>query len=162
MEFRIRNSKFENERYRGRGVRLSSAKAATTVRVCSVPQNPLHYGGFFCMMLTKEDENFLKYWTEERTKKKPFFGMASVGLRLGVLIAIGLAASLFAARYSRKANPVLENETSIIITVMIAGLGIVLFITYFMGQHKWDQNELHYQELLRKKRLEDEQHLHEK
>ena len=39
-----------------------------------------------------------------------------------------------------------------IITVMIAGLGIVFFITYFTAQHKWDQNELHYQELLKKKK----------
>lgn len=77
--------------------------------------------------------------------------MASVGLRLGVFIAIGLALALVAARFSRKANPVLENYASLIITVMIAGIGIVFFITYFTGQHKWDQNELHYQELLKKK-----------
>jgi len=106
-------------------------------------------------MLSKEDENFLEYWSQQRTKKKPFFGMASVGLRLGVLIAIGLAVSIVAARYSRKANPVLENDASLIITVMIAGLAIVFFITYFTGQHKWDQNELHYQELLRKKEQEE-------
>jgi hypothetical protein len=103
------------------------------------------------MMLTKEDEGFLKYWSEERLRKRPFFGMASVGLRLGVFIVIGLALGLVAARYSRKANPVLENYTSLIITVMIAGIGIVFFITYFTGQHQWDQNELHYQELLKKK-----------
>jgi len=103
------------------------------------------------MMLTKEDENFLGYWSAARSKKKPFFGMASVGLRLGVFIVIGLALGLVAARFSRKANPVLENYSSLVITVMIAGLGIVFFITYFTGQHKWDQNELHYQELLKKK-----------
>lgn len=108
-------------------------------------------------MLTQEDENFLKYWSVQRNRKRPFFGMASVGLRLGVFIAIGLAVSLVAARYSRKANPVLENYTSLIITVMIAGLGIVFFITYFTGQHKWDQNELHYQELLRKQQQANSQ-----
>ena len=81
--------------------------------------------------------------------------MASVGLRLGVFIAIGLALALVAARFSRKANPVLENFSSLIITVMIAGIGIVFFITYFTGQHKWDQNELHYQELLKKKAKAD-------
>jgi hypothetical protein len=102
-------------------------------------------------MLTRDEENFLKYWSEERLKKKPFFGMASLGLRLGVFIVIGLAASLIAASYHRKANPILQNYASLIIMVMIAGLGIVFFITYFTGQHKWDQNELHYQELLRKK-----------
>jgi uncharacterized membrane protein len=111
-------------------------------------------------MLTKEDENFLKYWSEQRNKKKAFYGMASVGLRLGVFIAIGLALSLFAATFSRKANPVLENDSSLIITVMIAGIAIVFFITYFGAQHKWDQNELHYLELLKKK--QDEQHIDEK
>jgi hypothetical protein len=142
-------------RYRGRVARLSSAKAATTVRVCSVPQNPLRKWRVFCAMLTKEDENFLKYWSVQREKKRTFYGMASVGFRLGVFIVIGLALSLFAAKFSRKANPVLENDTSLIITVMIAGLAIVFFITYFSAQHKWDQNELHYQELLRDKAQQD-------
>lgn len=104
------------------------------------------------MMLTQEDESFLKYWSRHRVRKKPFFGMASVGLRLGVFITIGLALAIVAAKFSRKANPVIENDASLIITVMIAGLGIVFFITYFTGQHKWDQNELHYQELLKKKK----------
>lgn len=107
-------------------------------------------------MLTKEDENFLRYWSEQRTKKRVFFGTASVGFRWSMIIVIGLAASLYAAKFSRKANPVLENDSSLIITVLIAGLGIVFFITYFTGQHKWDQNELHYQELLRKKKQQDE------
>lgn len=106
-------------------------------------------------MLTKDDEKFLKYWSEQRSKKRPYFGLASVGFRWGVLIVVGLAISLFAAKFSRKANPVLESDRSIILTVMIAGLAIVLFVTYFTAQHKWDQNELHYQELLRKKQLED-------
>ena len=105
-------------------------------------------------MLTKEDENFLEYWAQQRQHKKPFFGMAFIGLRLGMFIAIGLALSLVAATYSRKANPVLENYGSLVITIIIAGLGIVLFITYFTGQHKWDQNETHYQELLYKKQQE--------
>jgi FtsH-binding integral membrane protein len=74
-----------------------------------------------------------------------------------MFIAIGLALSLVAATYSRKANPVLENNSSLVITVIIAGLGIVLFITYFSGQHKWDQNEMHYQELLYKKQQEQVQ-----
>jgi heme/copper-type cytochrome/quinol oxidase subunit 2 len=112
-------------------------------------------GGFFSTMLTKEDENFLKYWSVQREKKRTFYGMASVGFRLGVFIVIGLALSLFAAKFSRKANPVLENNTSLIITVMIAGLAIVFFITYFSAQHKWDQNDLHYQELLRDKAQQD-------
>jgi uncharacterized membrane protein len=111
----------------------------------------------FYVMLTNEDEKFLEYWGEQRRHKRPFFGMAFIGLRLGMFIAVGLALSLVAATYSRKANPVLENYSSLVITVIIAGLGIVLFITYFTGQHKWDQNETHYQELLYKKQQEQVQ-----
>jgi hypothetical protein len=139
--------------------RLSSAKAATTVRICSVPQTRCLLAGFY-IMLTKEDENFLKYWSEQRNRKSVFFGTASVGFRWSIIIIIGLAASLFAAKFSRKANPVLANDPSMIITVLIAGIAIVFFITYFTGQHKWDQNELHYQELLKKK--QDEQRSNEK
>ena len=111
----------------------------------------------FYMMLTNEDERFLDYWSERRQQRKPFFGMASLGLRLGMFIAIGLALSVVAATFNRKANPVLKNDTSLVITIIIAGLGIVLFITYFTGQHKWDQNEMHYQELLYKQQQEKQQ-----
>lgn len=50
LEFVIWNLIFviSHSWYRGRVARLSSAKAATTVRVCSVPQNPLRgIAGFF-------------------------------------------------------------------------------------------------------------------
>jgi hypothetical protein len=107
------------------------------------------------MMLTKEDENFLKYWSQQRVRRKSIFGAVSAGLPLGVFIAIGLTASLIAASFHRKANPILHNYSSLVITVMVAGLGIVFFITYFSAQHKWEQNELHYQELLKKKELAD-------
>jgi hypothetical protein len=108
-------------------------------------------------MLTKEDENFLKYWAQQRSRKKSFFGFVSAGLPLGVFIAVGLTASLIAASFHRKANPILHNYASLIITVMIAGLGILCFITYFSAQHKWEQNELHYQELLKKEKIDDVQ-----
>jgi hypothetical protein len=105
----------------------------------------------------KEDEDFLKYWSAQRLSKMPFFRKASLGLPLAVFIVIGLAASIVAAMFHRKAAPVLKNETSLIIVVMLAGLGIVVFITYFSAQHKWEQNELYYQELLKKKEEESMQ-----
>ena len=58
--------------------------------------------------------------------------------------------SLLTGWYQR-ADMVLHEYSSLIIVILLAGLGIVVFITIFSAQHKWDQNELHYQELLRKK-----------
>lgn len=108
-------------------------------------------------MLTREEENFLAYWSKQRGSKMPFVWKASLGLPLGVLIMIGLGASIVAAIFHRKANAVLQNETSLIIVVLLAGLGIVFFITYFSAQHKWEMNELYYQELLKKKEAMDMQ-----
>lgn len=79
---------------------------------------------------------------------------ASLGMPLATFIFLGLAASLVAAWFHRKANPILQNYASLIITVMIAGFGIVFFINYFSAEHKWDMNELHYHELVKKKEEE--------
>ena len=101
-------------------------------------------------MLTQEDEKFLRYWSDQRLRKKQFLGKTSIGLPLGVFIVLATMVSLFSGWY-QKADMVLHEYSSLIIIVLIAGLGIVIFITIFSAQHKWDQNELHYQELLKKK-----------
>jgi hypothetical protein len=161
----IRNEKSKSEisiRYRGRVARLSSAKAPTAVRICSVPPASRFCRDIFFIMLKKEDEDFIRYWSQQRLRKMSFFWKASLGLPLGVLIVIGLGVSMVAAMFHRKANPILQNESSLVIVVMLAGLGIVFFITYFSAQHKKDLNELHYQELLKKKEEESKQRTAEK
>jgi flagellar basal body-associated protein FliL len=101
-------------------------------------------------MLTKEDENFLHYWSSQRQRKKQFLSKTSIGLPLGVFIVLATLASLFAGWYQR-ADMIVHEYSSLIIVILIAGIAIVAFITIFSAQHKWDQNELHYQELLKKK-----------
>ena len=108
-------------------------------------------------MLTKQEEDFIRYWSETRQHKKKFLRKASLGLPLGVLVALGLAGSLLAAYYHRKANPLLHDYASLIITVMIAGVAIAFFITLFAAHHKWDQNELYYDELMARKEKEKQQ-----
>jgi len=101
-------------------------------------------------MLTQEDENFLRYWSDQRLRKKQFLSKTSIGLPLGVFIVVATMVSLLAGWY-QKADMVLHEYSSLIIVILIACIGIVAFITIFSAQHKWDQNELHYQELLKKK-----------
>jgi hypothetical protein len=108
-------------------------------------------------MLAKHDEDFLRYWSEARQDKKKFLRKASIGLPLGVFIALGLGASLIAAYFHRKANPILHDYAALVITVMIAGVAIAFFITLFGAHHKWDQNELHYDELMARKEKEMQQ-----
>lgn len=105
-------------------------------------------------MLTKDDENYIKYWEDQRQRKKQFLRKTSFGLPLGVFMVLAIIISMLSGWY-QKADMVLHEYSSLIIVVLIAGIGIVFFITYFTAQHKWDMNEQHYQELLRKQPLEN-------
>ena len=101
-------------------------------------------------MLTQHDEDFIRYWSEQRQRKKQFLRKMSFGFPLGVFIVLATMISLFSGWF-QKADMVLHEYSSLIIVILIAGFGIVTFITIFSAQHRWDQNEFHYQELLQKK-----------
>ncbi len=105
-------------------------------------------------MVTKDDEAFIKYWSEQRQRKKQFLRKPSIGLPLGVFMVVATLISLFSGWYQR-ADMVLHEYSSLIIVILIACFAIIAFITIFSAQHKWDQNETHYQELLNKKKQQD-------
>jgi amino acid transporter len=100
-------------------------------------------------MLSKEEEKFIRYWEIQRKKKKQFLRKLSIGMPLGVIIVVALVVNFLSGWYD-KADVVLHQNASVIIVVLIAAVGIVVFITIFSARHKWDQNELHYQELIEK------------
>lgn len=97
-------------------------------------------------MLSKQEQDFLRYWEESRLQKKKFLRQFSVGLPLSVLIVLVLFVNLLSGWYKR-ADMVVRSNSSIIIVVIIASLGIAVFMTIFSSKHKWDQNEQRYQEL---------------
>ena len=134
--------------YRGRGARQRSAKPPTPLRLCSVPHNPALRD--FFVMLTQQEEDFIRYWSDQRLRKKQFLRKFSIGMPLGVMIAVALLINFLSGWY-KKADMVLHSDTSVIFVVLIAIIGIVVFITIFSAHHKWDQNELYYNELLYKK-----------
>jgi ATP/ADP translocase len=103
--------------------------------------------------MTKPEEDFIRYWSGQRQRKKQFLRKFSIGLPLGVLIVVALMVNFLSGWYE-KADMVLRQNSSLIIVVLVAALGIVIFIVLFSAHHKWDQNELHYQELRKKKEEE--------
>jgi ATP/ADP translocase len=111
-------------------------------------------------MLTQEEEKFISYWSVERLKKKKFLRKFSIGLPLGVMMVAGTLISLFSGWY-KKADMALHMDTSVIIVVLIASIAIVVFITLFSAHHKWDQNELHYGELMARKERDSMQQQNE-
>ena len=103
--------------------------------------------------MTKPEEDFIRYWSGPRQRKKQFLRKFSIGLPLGVLIVVALMVNFLSGWYE-KADMVLRQNSSLIIVVLVAALGIVIFIVLFSAHHKWDQNELLYQELMKKKEEE--------
>jgi membrane protein YdbS with pleckstrin-like domain len=101
-------------------------------------------------MLTKQEENFIRYWENNRSRKKKFLRQFSIGLPLSVLIVVVLFFNVFSGWYER-ADMVLRSNSSLIIVILIAVVGISVFVTVFASRHKWDQNEQRYQELKSKK-----------
>lgn len=106
------------------------------------------------MMLTKEEEAFVRYWADQRMRKKQFLKKFSIGLPLAVLLAAAVMVNMLSGWYE-KANMELKKHSSVIVVVLVAIIAIVVFIVIFASRHQWDQNELHYQELMNKKNKTD-------
>ena len=102
-------------------------------------------------MLTQEEISFMEYWAGQRLKKKKTLKHFSIGLPLGVMIIFALFVNLLVG-WHKKADMVLQGHGSVIITVVIAAIGIVVFMTIFSRHHQWDQYEQRYQELLIKQK----------
>ncbi|MES2881738.1 MAG: hypothetical protein V4676_06295 [Bacteroidota bacterium] len=98
-------------------------------------------------MLTSEEEKFLNYWSQQRLHKKKFLRRFTIGLPLASLLAVGVLINFLSGWYKR-ADADLRSNSSVIIVVMVALVGIVVFITIFSAHHRWDRNEAFYQELI--------------
>jgi uncharacterized membrane protein YdbT with pleckstrin-like domain len=100
-------------------------------------------------MLTQEEKKFVEYWSVQRDKKKRSLRQVTVGLPLGVMIAVALLANIVTG-WHKRADMALQNSGSLILVILIAIIGIVVFMTIFSLRHQWDQQEQRYQELLLK------------
>lgn len=105
-------------------------------------------------MLTPDEQAFVDYWAVQRLRRKTIASRLTSGLPLSVLIVLVLFVSLFTGWYDR-ATAVLRTHSSVIIVVLVAAVGIVVFMSYFSAQHEWDQNEERYQVLLHRQRKTD-------
>ena len=134
--------------------RQRSAKPPTAVRICSVPPNPAWRDFHFSSMLTQEEQAFIRYWAEKRNGKKRSLRQFTIGLPLGVIIVFALFANMLSG-WHKRADMTLQNNSSLIMVILIAGFGIVVFMTIFSKYHQWDQQEQRYQELLQKANKND-------
>lgn len=105
-------------------------------------------------MLTKKETDFVQYWELNGKRKKQLYRQLSVGLPLGVGIVLAILVNFFAGWYKRADMEIRTTVTpSLIIVILVAGLGIVVFITIFSARHRWDVNEQYYKELIARRDL---------
>lgn len=98
-------------------------------------------------MISERDKQFIKYWEENRLRKKKVWRNLSVGLPLGVGLVSAIMINLFWGWFQR-ADMTLRADHSGSLVLIIAFLLIVVFIVIFGAKYRWDMNEQHYKELL--------------
>lgn len=101
-------------------------------------------------MLTPDEEKFVQYWQEQRQHKKQFLKKFSVGLPLFAVLCVVFFVNFLSGWYG-KADNELRRHSSLIIVILVALIGIGVFMAIFSARHRWEQNESDYQSLLRKK-----------
>jgi membrane protein YdbS with pleckstrin-like domain len=107
-------------------------------------------------MLTGQEEKYLEYWQNNREREKKLLRQLFIGLPAGLLIAAGIILSLDLDWYER-ANMVANASLNPYI-LLIAVVGIIIFMAIFYKKHQWDMKEQRYRELLFKK--EKEKNIH--
>jgi hypothetical protein len=98
-------------------------------------------------MLTHEEEAFIRYWEQNRSRQKKIFRQFLIGIPVGLLFVIPIAIN-FASGWDRRADMEANSGDFNPIVLLIALLLIVAFTAIFYRQHRWDQYEQRYRELL--------------
>ena len=96
-------------------------------------------------MLSKKEEEFLKYWEQNRFKEKSVFKQFFPGFPIGLSLGAAILLLLDSGWYQR-ANMVAQAESSPLI-IFIAIVCIVAFTGFFYKRHRWEMNEQAYEEL---------------
>ena len=100
------------------------------------------------MKLTGQENDFIKYWEENRLRKKRVLKQLYVGLPLGVVMVIAIFVNFFSGWYKRADMQWHTEDASLVLVLLVAALLIVIFVVIFSARHRWDMNEQRYHELL--------------
>ena len=107
---------------------------------------------YFCQMINEEEKQFIRYWEQNRLRRKKVVNQLAVGLPLGTVLVIAIFVNFFSGWYKRaemvRNEATQKNDASLILVLLVAALLIVAFITIFSVRHKWDQHEQRYKELI--------------
>ena len=98
-------------------------------------------------MLTKEEENFIRYWEKNRLRRKKVVRQFLLGIPIGLLFVIPIVIN-FTSGWHKPARVEANSPDFDPRVLFIALLLIVGFVAIFNQRHKWDLYEQRYRELL--------------
>ena len=107
-------------------------------------------------MLSKEEQDFIKYWEQNRSKQKLFFKQLTIGLPFGVLFAIAMVLN-FSTGWDKRVAELTKTYPSfksLVLVLLVALLGIVVFVSVFSVKVKWEKYEQRYKELIKRSESE--------
>ena len=102
-------------------------------------------------MLTQQEEAFIRYWEENRSRQKKVFRQFLVGIPVGLAFAIPIVLNFASGWDVQPEVNQASSQKSLIMVLMVALLLIVGFVAIFYQKYKWDQYEQRYRELLSKR-----------
>jgi hypothetical protein len=102
-------------------------------------------------MLTQQEEAFIRYWEENRSRQKKVFRQFLVGIPVGLAFAIPIVINFASGWDVQAASNTGSSPKSLMLVLMVALLLIVGFVAIFYQKYKWDQYEQRYRELLNKR-----------
>jgi hypothetical protein len=103
------------------------------------------------MQLTEDEQKFIEYWERERGRQKKIFYQFWVGLPLGLLFALPIFVNFLLGRYWYKRADAVGNSQFNPMLLIVAVIGIAVFVAIFQKKFKWDQQEQQYQEFITKR-----------
>lgn len=105
-------------------------------------------------MLTQQEQDFIRYWEQNRIRQKKTFRQLLIGIPVGMLFAVPIFINFSSGWYKRAAMMTHTDDFNPIV-LLVALLLIVGFVAIFSKKHQWDLREQHYRELLAKKSKSD-------
>ena len=105
-------------------------------------------------MLSKQENDFIRYWEQNRLRRKKLVRQFLLGIPAGLLIVIPIVINFTSGWYKRadmEANSSDFNPAVLLIALLL----IVGFTAIFWQRHQWDQYEQRYRELLSRKAREE-------
>ncbi len=113
---------------------------------------------YFCqqirVMLTQQEKDFLRYWENNRLRRKKTMRQFLVGIPIGLLFVIPIVIN-FTSGWYKRAQMEANNPDFNPMVLLVALLLIVVFTAIFYQRHQWDQYEQRYRELQAREKREN-------